>query len=272
MAMKEAYVKRVIEVFKLKPKDLGTTPQYFCDVFEFCDFLPSTTTTTSKTTTTMETTSTFAGESLISTISNTTTMASSVLETTTKTTEQTIPTTSVKTTSKIPADRIEVQPEVDHTEVVSDMKELESKVEDKYAEAKASGTEVALEKIAGRRSDNLNPGVVFHGTDESEQEVEASVPKVKASIEVQSEVDPTEVESDLKELESKVEASEDKDAEAKASGTEVALEKIADKRSDNLNPGIVFHGTDASEQEVELSVPKVKALTGSEVDSEPEKD
>ena len=50
MAMKEAYVKRVIEVFKLKPKDLDMTPQYFCEVFEFCEFLPSTTTTTSITT------------------------------------------------------------------------------------------------------------------------------------------------------------------------------------------------------------------------------
>ena len=97
--------------------------------------------------------------------------------------------------------------------------------------------------------------------------MEASVPKVKASIEVQSEV-----ESDLKELESKVEASEDKDAEAKASGTEAALEKNAGRRSDNLNPGIVFHGTESSEQEVEPSVPKVKASTRSEVDSEPETD
>ena len=103
-------------------------------------------------------------------------------ETTAKTTERTTPTTSVKTTSKIPADRIEVQPEVDPTEVESDLKELESKVEaSEDKDAKASGTEAALEKIAGRRSDNLNPGIVFHGTDESEQEVEARVPKVKAS-------------------------------------------------------------------------------------------
>ena len=41
--MEEAYVKRAIEVFKLKPEDLGTTPQYFCEVFEFCEFLPGTT-------------------------------------------------------------------------------------------------------------------------------------------------------------------------------------------------------------------------------------
>ena len=41
--MQEAYVKRVIEVFQLKPEDLGTTPQYFCEVFEFCEFLEGTT-------------------------------------------------------------------------------------------------------------------------------------------------------------------------------------------------------------------------------------
>ena len=35
--MQEAYVKRVIEIFKLKPEDLGTTPQYFCEVFAFCE-------------------------------------------------------------------------------------------------------------------------------------------------------------------------------------------------------------------------------------------
>ena len=43
LAMQEAYVKRVIELFKLKPQNLGTTPQYFCEVFEFCEFLPGTT-------------------------------------------------------------------------------------------------------------------------------------------------------------------------------------------------------------------------------------
>ena len=46
LAMQEAYVKRVIEVFKLKPQDLGTTPQYFCEVFKFCKFVTSITTTT----------------------------------------------------------------------------------------------------------------------------------------------------------------------------------------------------------------------------------
>ena len=50
LAMQEAYVKQVIEVFKLKPQDLGTTPQYFCEVFKFCEFVTSKTTTTSTTT------------------------------------------------------------------------------------------------------------------------------------------------------------------------------------------------------------------------------
>ena len=50
LATQEAYVKRVIELFKLKPEDLGTTPQYFCEVFEFCEFVTSITTTTSTTT------------------------------------------------------------------------------------------------------------------------------------------------------------------------------------------------------------------------------
>ena len=151
MKLQEAYVKRVIEVFQLKPEDLDDTPEHFCEVFEFCEFLPSTTTTTTETTYTIP----LAGEPLSSTISSTKPKASSVPETTAETNERTTPTTSVKTTSKIPADRIEVQPEVDHTEVESDLKELESKVEasedkDAEAEAKALGTEVALEKIAGK--------------------------------------------------------------------------------------------------------------------------
>ena len=36
--IQEAYVKRVIEVFQLKPEDLDTTPEYFCGVFGFCKF------------------------------------------------------------------------------------------------------------------------------------------------------------------------------------------------------------------------------------------
>jgi len=205
MAMQEAYVKRVIEVFNLKPEDLGTNPQYFCEVFEFCEFLTSTTSTTSTTTTTRtptittastttKTTSTIplAGdEPLSSTSSSTTPKPTSVSETTAKTTEITVPTNSVKTTSKIPADRIEVLPVVNLTKVESDLEELESKVEASGDEdSEASGTEAPLEQIAGRRSDNLNPGVVFDGTDESEQEVEARIPKVKASTGSETDSEP----------------------------------------------------------------------------------
>jgi len=204
MAMQEAYVKRVIEVFNLKPEDLGTNPQYFCEVFEFCEFLTSTTSTTSTTTTrtttittastTTKTTSTIplAGdEPLSSTSSSTTPKPTSVSETTAKTTEITIPTNSVKTTSKIPADRIEVLPVVNLTKVESDLEELESKVEASGDEdSEASGTEAPLEQIAGRRSDNLNPGIVFDGTDESEQEVEARIPKVKASTGSETDSEP----------------------------------------------------------------------------------
>merc|ERR1712166_746104 len=65
----------------------------------------------------------------------------------------------------------------------------------------------------------------------------------------------------------------DSEAEAEALGTEAPLEQISGRRSDNLNPGIVFDGTDESEQEVvEARIPKVKASTGSEADSEPETD
>merc|ERR1711971_1424417 len=205
MAMQEAYVKRVIEVFNLKPEDLGTNPQYFCEVFEFCEFLSSTTSTTSTTTTTRTTTITTAStttkttstiplagdEPLSSTSSSTTPKTTSVSETTAKTTEITIPTNSVKTTSKIPADRIEVLPVVNLTKIESDLGELESKVEASGDEdSEASGTEAPLEQIAGRRSDNLNPGIVFDGTDESEQEVEARIPKVKASTGSETDSEP----------------------------------------------------------------------------------
>merc|ERR1711971_1030361 len=205
MAMQEAYVKRVIEVFNLKPEDLGTNPQYFCEVFEFCEFLSSTTSTTSTTTTTRTKTITTAStttkttstipladdEPLSSTSSSTTPKTTSVSETTAKTTEITVPTNSVKTTSKIPADRIEVLPVVNLTKIESDLEELESKVEASGDEdSEASGTEAPLEQIAGRRSDNLNPGTVFDGTDESEQLVEARIPKVKASTGSETDSEP----------------------------------------------------------------------------------
>ena len=37
--MQEVYVKRVIEFFQLRPEDLDSTPEYFCEVFGFCEFL-----------------------------------------------------------------------------------------------------------------------------------------------------------------------------------------------------------------------------------------
>jgi hypothetical protein len=37
--MQESYVKRVIEFFQLRPEDLDSTPEYFCEVFGFCEFL-----------------------------------------------------------------------------------------------------------------------------------------------------------------------------------------------------------------------------------------
>ena len=36
--IQEAFVKRVIEVFQIKPEDSDTTPEYFCGVFGFCKF------------------------------------------------------------------------------------------------------------------------------------------------------------------------------------------------------------------------------------------
>ena len=37
--MQESYVKRVIEYFQLRPEDLDSTPEDFCEVFGFCEFL-----------------------------------------------------------------------------------------------------------------------------------------------------------------------------------------------------------------------------------------
>ena len=55
MASQEAYVKRVIEIFNLRPDDLDTSPNIFCEVFRVCQF---TTTTTLSTTEIIETTTT----------------------------------------------------------------------------------------------------------------------------------------------------------------------------------------------------------------------
>merc|ERR1712193_66349 len=50
MATQEAYVERVIQIFDLRPEDLDTTPNVFCDVFEVCQFITTTTLSTSTTT------------------------------------------------------------------------------------------------------------------------------------------------------------------------------------------------------------------------------
>jgi len=47
MATQEAYVERVIQIFDLRPEDLDTTPNVFCDVFEVCQFITTTTLSTS---------------------------------------------------------------------------------------------------------------------------------------------------------------------------------------------------------------------------------
>ena len=52
MASQEAYVKRVIEIFNLRPDDLDTSPNIFCEVFRVCQFTTTTTTRTRTTTTT----------------------------------------------------------------------------------------------------------------------------------------------------------------------------------------------------------------------------
>ena len=44
MATQEAYVKRVIKTFNLRPDDLDTTTKIFCDVFRFCQFTTTSTT------------------------------------------------------------------------------------------------------------------------------------------------------------------------------------------------------------------------------------
>merc|ERR1719266_3052148 len=51
MATQEAYVERVIQIFDLRPEDLDTTPNVFCDAFEVCQFITTTTTLSTSTTT-----------------------------------------------------------------------------------------------------------------------------------------------------------------------------------------------------------------------------
>jgi len=56
LATQEAYVKRVINIFDLGPEDFNTTPEYFCEVFEFCNFLPTPTPSTTSESSTVENT------------------------------------------------------------------------------------------------------------------------------------------------------------------------------------------------------------------------
>ena len=39
LAMHQSYVKKIIQVFNLKPEQFSTTPTKFCNVFEQCQYL-----------------------------------------------------------------------------------------------------------------------------------------------------------------------------------------------------------------------------------------
>ena len=109
-ALQEAYIKRVIKVYNLKPEDLGLTPEYFCEVYEFCEFLTAETTgkpidSTSETTTasTPETTTTLTtgitkALTVTTTLTTGTTTASTTETTTASTTGITKGTTTDSTT------------------------------------------------------------------------------------------------------------------------------------------------------------------------------
>ena len=124
-ALQEAYIKRVIKVYNLKPEDLGLTPEYFCEVYAFCEFLTAKTTgkpidSTTETTTTLTTRTTTASTTETTTASTTgitkalttkstttlttgTTTASTTETTTASTTETTTASTTRITTSTLPS-------------------------------------------------------------------------------------------------------------------------------------------------------------------------
>ena len=116
-ALQEAYIKRVIKVYNLKPEDLGLTPEYFCEVYEFCEFLTAKTTgkpidSTTETTTTLTTRTTTASTTETTTASTTgitkalTTKTITTLTTgttTASTTETTTASTTRITTSTLPS-------------------------------------------------------------------------------------------------------------------------------------------------------------------------
>merc|ERR1712025_93251 len=54
LATQEAYVKKVIKIFDLRPEDFNTTSEYFCEVFEFCNFFPTPTPSTTSESSTAE--------------------------------------------------------------------------------------------------------------------------------------------------------------------------------------------------------------------------
>ena len=89
-ALQEAYIKRVIKVYNLKPEDLGLTPEYFCEVYEFCEFLTAETTGKPIDSTTETTTA--------STPETTTTLTTGINKALTATTTLTTGTTTTLTT------------------------------------------------------------------------------------------------------------------------------------------------------------------------------
>ena len=89
-ALQEAYIKRVIKVYNLKPEDLGLTPEYFCEVYEFCEFLTAETTGKPIDSTTETTTA--------STPETTTTLTTGITKALTATTTLTTGTTTTLTT------------------------------------------------------------------------------------------------------------------------------------------------------------------------------
>ena len=104
-ALQEAYIKRVIKVYNLKPEDLGLTPEYFCEVYEFCEFLTAKTTgkpidSTTETTTTLTTRTSTASTTETTTASTTgITKALTTKSTTTLTTGTTTASTTETTTA-----------------------------------------------------------------------------------------------------------------------------------------------------------------------------
>merc|ERR1712107_155243 len=102
--------------------------------------------------------------------------------TTTTTTTATTSTTSVDTTPRIPIIRTTIKSMDNLTEYENDSKEIEtlmetSNEEDSEPDTEEDPTESPIENIAGRRSDNVNLGAVFDGTDDSK----VSRPEVEAS-------------------------------------------------------------------------------------------